>query len=116
VHSRALAHNADAQTLYLQSTRAADRGDYAEAASLLFRAALAALDLRGVVHDDPSRTVNECRAAVRERAPQSTAPFDTIARTFTAALYADAPVSAQQWNAARSAFAELAAYGSADAA
>jgi hypothetical protein len=41
VHSGALPRNADAQTLYLQSTRAANRGDYTEAASLLFRAALA---------------------------------------------------------------------------
>lgn len=114
--SRALPHNPDAQSLYAESRRAADRGDYTAATSLLFRAALAALDLQGIVHDDPSRTVNECRAAVRECAPQSTAAFDTIARAFTAALYADAPVSAQQWSAARGAFVELASHGRADAA
>ena len=105
--ARALPQHLDAETLYVQSSRAADRGDYAAAATLLFRAAVATLDLRGVVHDDPSRTVNETRAAVRVRAPQSVSPFDTIARTFTAALYADAPVSREQWHTACDAFAEL---------
>jgi hypothetical protein len=114
--SRALPQHADAQTLYAHSMRAAEGGDYVAATSLLFRAALSALDLQGIVHDDPSHTVNECRAAVRARSPLSASAFDTIARTFTAALFADAPVSAQQWNGARNAFIELTMHGRADAA
>jgi hypothetical protein len=116
VRSRPLPQSAGAETLYAQSVRAAERGDYGSAATLLFRAALAALDLQGAVHDDPSHTVNECRAAVRTSVPQCAAPFDTIARTFSAALYADAPVTAEQWDAARSAFAQLSLQGRADAA
>lgn len=105
--SRLLAQRLDADALYAQSTRAAGRGDYRAAATLLFRASVTALDLRGVVHDDPSQTVNETRAAVRAHAPASISTFDVIARTFTAALYADAPVSMEQWGAARNAFLQL---------
>jgi hypothetical protein len=98
---------ADAATLHALSLQAARRGDYAHAIVLLFRAALAALDVQGVVHDDPSRTVNECRRAVRAKAPRLAAPFDEIARPFTAVLYADEPVTEVQWNAALNAFAAL---------
>lgn len=116
LRSRALPQSAGAQDLYARSLRAAERADYVAAATLLFRAALAALDLQGTVHDDPSRTVNECRAAVRAFAPACVAPFDIIARTFTDALYADAPVSIEQWSTARNAFAQLSAQVPADAA
>lgn len=114
--ARPLAQTAGADSLYALSERAADRGDYAAAIVLLFRAALAALDVHGVVHDDPSHTVNECRRAVRERSPQSAHAFDTIARAFTDALYADVPVSPQQWMAARNAFADVAPDSHGDAA
>jgi hypothetical protein len=114
--ARTLPQRTDADALYARSVRAAQEGDFGEAASLLFRAALAALDLRGVLHDDPSRTVNETRAAVRVHAPQCVSSFDTIARAFTAAFYADEPISPEQWDAARKAFAQLTMQVRADAA
>jgi Domain of unknown function (DUF4129) len=114
--ARPLPERASSRSLYALSDSAAQAGQYADAVALLFRAALAALDLQGVVHDDPSRTVNECRRAVRDRAPESVAAFDTIARAFTDALYAEETVSAQQWSAARDAYGALLAAGHSDAA
>lgn len=111
-----LPHSDSGKALYARSVSAAERGDYSEAISLLFRATLAALDLRGVIHDDPSRTVNECRRTVRERAPESLQFFETIARAFTAALYADAPLSGEQWSEARAAFERFAFVERGDAA
>jgi len=96
-----------ADALFAQSVRAGERGEYAAAISLLFRAALAALDIRGVVHDEPSRTVNECRREIRKRAPRILGPFDALARIFTAVLYADAPVTQAQWAAAHDAYTRL---------
>lgn len=96
-----------AESLYARSVQAASAGDYASAVTLLFRAALVALDVRGVLHDEPSHTVNDCRREVRERAPRALPPFDALARVFTAAIYADAPVTPAQWNAAREAYAQL---------
>lgn len=99
---------ANADALHAQSVRAAERGDYPDAIALLFRAALAVLNVRGVLHDEPSRTVNECRRAVYERAPGSLSSFEALARTFTAAVYAEAPASNAQWDAAYRAYAQLA--------
>lgn len=96
-----------AEAIYSQSVQAANRGDYAGAIALLFRAALTALDVRGVVHDEPSRTVNECRREVGRTAPRFAAPFDTIARAFTAAIYAEALVTPAQWTAARDAYGQI---------
>lgn len=96
-----------AQALYAQSIQAANRGDYASAVALVFRAALAALDVRGVVHEDPSLTVNECRREVQRRAPRFVVPFDTIARAFTSAIYAEALATPTQWNAVRDAYDQI---------
>jgi len=104
-----------AEALYACSLRIAAEGDYAAAITLLFRSALVALDLRGIVHDEPSLTVNESRQEVRRRAPRFTAPFDALARIFTAAVYAEALVTPAQWSAAREAYDKL-AQGSGDAA
>jgi len=104
----AAAQNApDAGVLHELSLTAAARGDYSLAIVLLFRAALAALDVQGVVHDEPSRTVNECRRAVRAKAPPLAEAFDAIARPFTAVLYAEQPVTEGQWRSALQAFARF---------
>lgn len=113
--SHALSPRVRAEALYQQSLVAADAGRYGEAIALLFRAALVALDVRGIVHDEPSLTVNEYRREVHSRAPRFIVPFDALARIFTAAIYAEAPVSAAQWNAARDAYVQL-SEGAADAA
>ncbi len=97
-----------AEALYAQSVRCAELGEYAAAIALLFRAGLGALDVRGIVHDEPSRTVNECRMQVRAHAPRAAAPFEALAWVFTAVVYADARVTAGQWDAAHRAYAQLA--------
>lgn len=106
-HARRLEPHASSEDLYAEAQRAAQHGEYARAIALLFSGALAALDVRGVVHDDPSRTVNECRREVRARAPQCSASFDIVARAFSAVVYADAPVSAEQWERARDAYQQV---------
>ncbi len=97
-----------ARDWHARSLRAADSGDFRRAAILLFGAALRTLNLRGLMRDEPSRTVNECRRELRARAPGAVADFEIVARTFTAALYAEMPVTAGQWEAARLAYEHLA--------
>lgn len=92
-----LERHASAAELWQAAQAAAAAGAYASAIALAFRAALAALDTRGVLRDDPSRTVNECRRDVRARAPRVCAAFDVIARTFTAAVYAEERIGAEHW-------------------
>ena len=92
---------------YNRALLAASQGRYGAGVVLLFRAALAILDLRGAVNDDPSRTVEESKAQLRQRAPSFLPGFDAIARSFTDALYAEKTVDETQWNAARAAFEAL---------
>jgi len=105
--ARALAEPPDAQELYAQSRRAAAQGDYRAAVALIFRAALVRLERLGLVREDPSRTVNECRRSVAARAPALASGFDAIARPFTAAFYAELPVAQAQWLAAHDAYVTL---------
>ena len=104
---RAVPSHAGAVELYEMSLEASRRGDYGAAVALLFRASLAVLDLRGVVHDDPSSTVNESRRQVRRTEPRLVEPFEVLARAFTAVVYADAPVSQTQWANACEAYLRL---------
>jgi hypothetical protein len=97
-----------AHALYEKSLRTAAAGDYAAAIAMLFRAALVCLDVRGVVHDRPSFTVNETRRAVREHAAAYIDGFEILARIFTDVLYAERPVTADQWSRAREAYAAIA--------
>ncbi len=86
---------------------AAANGDYVRAIRLLFAAAVTLLDLRGVLHDDPSATVNDLRRALRERNASAEDPFVEIARLFSAAAYAEERLDASAWNAARDAYDRL---------
>lgn len=88
---------------------AAQAGDYARAIRLLFAAAVTLLDLRGVVRDDASATINELRRALRERSADADGPFLTIARVYTAAAYAEERIDENAWNGAQSAYAALSA-------
>lgn len=105
--ARTIERKTAAREWYERAMAAAAQGRYGAAVVLLFRATLAILDLRGVVHDDPSRTVNESRAELLRSAPQFAAGFNAVARTFTAALYAEDPVSNAQWEEARGAYDAL---------
>lgn len=103
----ALEHHADARALHAAAREAAQAGAYGPAIALLFRAALATLDARGILRDDPARTVNQCRSDVRARAARLSAPFDRIARVFTAAVYADDPITPAHWSQAAEAYQAL---------
>lgn len=109
IHASALPIRADASKLHTASMQAAERGAYAVAVALLFRSALALLDRRGILRDDPARTVNECRSDVRARAAHLAAPFDRIARVFTAAVYAQDRMTSAHWSDALDAYAVIAA-------
>ncbi|HET7813094.1 MAG TPA: DUF4129 domain-containing protein [Candidatus Baltobacteraceae bacterium] len=104
---RAIQPRVAAKAWYDRALAAAQAGRYREAAVLLFRAALAILDLRGFVHDDPSRTVDECAAELRDRAPQHLQAFGDVARFFTAAFYAEKAVDESAWERARAAYDNL---------
>ncbi|MBV8639695.1 MAG: hypothetical protein JO322_16565 [Candidatus Eremiobacteraeota bacterium] len=86
---------------------AAASGDFARAIRLLFTASVTLLDLRGVLHDDPSATVNDLRRALRARNARAEAPFVEIARMFSAAAYAEEHLDASAWEAARTAYDRL---------
>ena len=65
------------------------------------------LDLRGVVHDDPSATVNDLRRALRARNAAAEGPFVDIARAFSSAAYAEERLDEPALNAAREAYDRL---------
>jgi hypothetical protein len=103
----ALPARPDPAALHAAAQQAVQRGAYASAIALLYRAALAVLDARGLLRDDPARTVNECRRDIRRRAPLVHAPFERIARAFTAAVYAEDRVTAEHWNDAHAAYVQM---------
>ncbi len=86
---------------------AAARGDYARAIRLAFTAAVTLLDLRGIVSDDKSATVNQLRAVLASRDPRAGEPFMHIARLYTSAAYAEQPADHETWLAARRAYDAL---------
>ena len=96
----------DAATLYAMAAQRAERGEYAAAAQLLFRATLTLLDVRGTVRDDASATVGEIRRSLPER--DVVPAFDAVAAMFVAGTYAERPLDALQWERARDAYLTLA--------
>jgi len=98
-----------AHALAALAAQAAHAGDYARAIRLLFIAAVTLLDLRGVVRDERSATINELRRALHERDGALEPAFVEIARLYTAAAYAQMPVSPEAWQRARAAYDHLAA-------
>lgn len=101
--------HASAAELFEAAQHAAAVGAYAAAIALAFRAALVTLDAHGALRDDPARTVNECRRDVRARAPRFGAAFDSIARAFTAAVYAEDRAGAEQWSEVERAYGTFSA-------
>jgi hypothetical protein len=67
------------------------------------------LDLRGVVRDERSATINELRRALHERDGALEPAFVEIARLYTAAAYAQIPAGPDAWQRARAAYDHLAA-------
>jgi hypothetical protein len=98
-----------AHALMAAASNAAAAGAYARAVRLVFSAAVTLLDLRGVIADEPSATVNQLRRALATRDPRAGEPFLRIARLYTAAAYAERPAGDEAWQAARGAYDALVA-------
>ena len=97
-----------AHALAALARQSALAGDYARAIRILFLAAVTLLDLRGVVRDEQSATINELRRALRARDERLEPAFVAIAHVYTSAAYAESPVGEPAWNSARAAYDELA--------
>ncbi len=96
-----------AHALFVAAAEAAENGAYGRAVRLLFAAAVTLLDLRGVVAEERSATINELRKALHVRNAEAEEPFLDLARAYTNAAYAERPVDAAVWEKARSAYARL---------
>jgi hypothetical protein len=94
----------DARKLYERATAAARKGDFTAASRLLFAATVVALDLRGVVAEDPSATVGDLRRALRSRQTELVTPFDAVAAPFVASTYAERSIEPADWDRAHAAF------------
>ena len=97
-----------AHALSIRAAQAAAEGDYARAVRILFAAAVTLLDLRGIVRDDESATINDLRRALHAHERAVEAPFIEIARIYTSAAYAERPTDASAWERAQRAYGELA--------
>jgi Domain of unknown function (DUF4129) len=104
----ALTQPRSAHALAALAGQAASAGDYARAVRLLFMAAVTLLDLRGVVRDERSATVNELRRRLHERDGALEPAFVEIARLYTATAYAQMPAGPDAWQRARAAYDQLA--------
>ena len=96
-----------AQSYAIAAAQAASSGDYTRAVRLLFIAAVTLLELRGVVRDERSATINELRRELRSRDAALEAPFLDLARAYTSAAYAEQPLDANAWEHARLAYTRL---------
>ncbi len=97
----------DPTALYREACEAANRGDYGNAALLLFAATIALLDLRGAVSADPSATVGDLRRELRAARANLVPAFDAVATPFVEQAYAERGIAAPQWQHARSAFDQV---------
>lgn len=86
---------------------AANAGDYARAIRLTFIAAVTLLDLRGVMRDRRSATINELRRILHDRDDALDRPFAEIAGLYSTAAYAEAPADPDAWQRARAAYDQL---------
>ncbi len=94
----------DARLLYERATAAARNGDFSAASRLLFAATVVALDLRGMVTEDPSATVGDLRRALRSQRTELVPPFDAVAAPFVASTYAERAIEPADWDRAHAAF------------
>ncbi|HEY5094835.1 MAG TPA: DUF4129 domain-containing protein [Candidatus Eremiobacteraceae bacterium] len=102
-----LAVHAGAEETHDAARAAARDGAYGVAISLLFQAALLALDRSGRVPYDSARTAGEYRRAVRRSVAGAANSFEVLARAFTYAAYAQSPAGESDWRAADAAYASM---------
>ncbi|HEY4434225.1 MAG TPA: hypothetical protein VGM99_07460, partial [Candidatus Cybelea sp.] len=107
VVSEPLPPSTDSALLYGEACGAANRGEYGNAALLLFAATVALLDRSGTVAGKRSATVGDLRRQLRSGSATLVAPFDAVAAAFTQKAYAQRSVEAAQWERAREAFGTL---------
>ena len=96
-----------AHALVVAAMREAENGAYGSAVRLLFAAGVTLLDLRGVVHDERSTTINEVRRLLRVRNASAEVPFIDLACIYTNVAYAERPVNAALWEDAKAAYERL---------
>jgi hypothetical protein len=101
---RPLEESVTSAALNIASAAAAERGEYAQAIALLFRAALAALDERALVAYDAARTPGEYRRVVRGALERAACSFDELVSRFERASFSAAPASRGDYEAATRAF------------
>ncbi|HEY2474529.1 MAG TPA: DUF4129 domain-containing protein [Candidatus Cybelea sp.] len=97
----------DFGALHRHACEAAGRGQYGDAALLLFAATVAMLERSGAVAPKRSATVGELRRQLRTGDAALVAPFDTVATAFTEKAYAERRIEPAQWERARAAFGSL---------
>ena len=100
-----------AHALARKASEAAAQGHYDGATRLLFAAAVTLLDLRGIVADDASATINELRRALRGTRVEG--DFSAIARAYSVIAYAEEPADEALWHAALSSYERIAGGASA---
>ena len=105
--SESLEPTGDFGALYGKACDAAGRGQYGEAALLLFAATVALLERSGAVAPKRSATVGELRRQLRTGDAALVAPFDTVAAAFTEKAYAERRIEPAQWERARAAYGSL---------
>jgi hypothetical protein len=94
----------DPVALYRDACDAATRGEYGNAAVMLFAATVALLDVRGAIAGRRSATVGDLRRELRAGHAQLVPAFDAVAAPFVEKAYAERSVEAPQWQRARTAF------------
>jgi hypothetical protein len=104
-----LENQRNAHALYLQACSLAQNASYEEAVQRLFLAAITALDLRGVLRDNPSATVGDMRRILRSRNAALIPSFDGVAAPFVDATYAETAIADAAWMQAKDAYARLTA-------
>jgi hypothetical protein len=97
----------DPAAFYREACEAAGRGDYGNAALLLFAATVALLDLRGVIAGKRSATVGDLRRELRAGHATLVPAFDAVAAPFVEKAYAERAVAAPQWQRARTGYDAL---------
>jgi hypothetical protein len=93
--------------LYAAARDAARAGRFSAAIALLFQASLMQLDQRGTVRYDPSRTAGEYRRLVMRKASAASSDFEGLARAFTLAAFAQAPLGEPDWVQAEASYRSL---------
>jgi hypothetical protein len=105
--SEPLAERPAPGALYNQACNAANRGEYGNAALLLFAATIALLDRHGAVDATSSATVGDLRRELRAYNAVMIESFDAVATPFAQKAYADRAVDEPQWHRAHDAYVTL---------